>query len=183
MSSVPESWAVLPGSGLTPDEVELGFVSGVFGVRGEVRLHLHNRESTLFSKRAKRAVLVFAGTRYEVRLKTRSGAGGRVIGTLQGLSSREQAHALKGAVVGIAQSALPQLAPDEFYIRDVLDTAVRVGDVVIGTVSEVHQTGAIDVLEIDVGDEEPAFIPVIQQYVLDIGPDGVVLSDDALEGP
>ena len=30
-----------------PDEVSLGWIVGVFGVRGEVRLHLHNRSSQL----------------------------------------------------------------------------------------------------------------------------------------
>ena len=33
---------------LTDPLVELGYIAGVFGVRGEVRLHLHNPESSLF---------------------------------------------------------------------------------------------------------------------------------------
>ena len=63
------------------DEVRLGRVNGVFGVRGEVRLFLHNRETELFEGVGCNVTLVSPeGERQERLLKSRSGAGKRVLG-------------------------------------------------------------------------------------------------------
>ena len=66
------------------ERVELGYVNGVFGVRGEVRLYLHNREADWLGR--PRAVLVESaeGRCYSVRLRTRRGAGKRILGRLDG---------------------------------------------------------------------------------------------------
>ena len=46
-SSTEARFRTLSGRGLSEDEVELGRIVGVFGVRGEVRVHLHNREGSV----------------------------------------------------------------------------------------------------------------------------------------
>ena len=49
---------------IIPEHLILGKVTGVFGLKGEVRVYLHNRESSLFNK--KRLVsLYFSDDRIE----------------------------------------------------------------------------------------------------------------------
>ena len=70
---------------IRPDEVRLGRVSGVFGVSGELRLFLHNRESELFAGDGAVVTLVSpSGNRESHRLRSRHGAGKRILGRIEG---------------------------------------------------------------------------------------------------
>ncbi len=79
------------------DEVHLGHVSGVFGVRGELRLFLHNPQTALFSEPAPVFLLLPDGSRQRRTLVIRSGAGKRILGKLEGVHSPEAAEAYIGA--------------------------------------------------------------------------------------
>ena len=84
----------LPGRGPQPDEVELGHVSGVFGVRGEVRLHLHNRDSILLEGPVDAVLVGPDGARTGVEIVARPGAGKRIIGRITGLDLGNPRHSL-----------------------------------------------------------------------------------------
>lgn len=142
------------------DELDLGFVSGVFGTGGEVRLHLHNPDSDLL--RAPREVVLVApdGARRQVTLSARPGAGRRILGRIAGVEDRGAAADLMGHRVRIAKDALPPVAPGEVYVWQLEGLEVRVGGAPAGTVAQVHRAGPVDVLEIDTGGE-PAFVPVV----------------------
>lgn len=121
-----------------PDEVVLGEVIGVFGVRGEVRLMLHHRESD-FLDRPRRVTLVGPrGERREVELVARSGAGKRVIGRVRGVERPEDAEALMGRLVVVPRAALPEPPPGEFYIHDLVGcTVVEEGGAEVGEIADV----------------------------------------------
>jgi len=149
------------------DEVELGYVSGVFGVRGEVRLHLHNPGSDLL--RAPRAVVLVGpdATRRSVELSARPGAGRRILGRIAGVEDRDAAEALIGWRVRIPKDALPAAAPGEYYVWQLEGAAVLVGEERRGTVARIHRAGPVDVLEVATGGE-PAFVPMIAANVAGI---------------
>jgi len=138
--------------------VELGFVSGVFGVRGEVRLHLHNRDSLLLQ--GKRSVLLLGpdGQRKQVQLQTRPGAGKRILARIAGLNDRDEAAALKGWRIVVDEERLPALAESEFYVRDLEGAAVQLDGADLGKVLAVHHSGAMEFLEIQVQGES-VFLP------------------------
>lgn len=164
--------------------MELGFISGVFGVQGEVRLFLHNEESdTLDDER--RVVLVRGdGTRVEARMRARSGAGKRIIGRIGGLTDREIAASMKGWRVAIAIADLPEPEAGEFYVHDLEGLSVRIGEREVGRVATVHATPGGDVLEIETADGRQ-FVPAIERFVLDVDLDAgaISLADDALDEP
>ncbi len=164
------------------ERVELGYVNGVFGVRGEVRLYLHNREADWLGR--PRAVLVESdeGRCYSVRLRTRRGAGKRILGRLDGVETREQAAALSGWRVVVRASELPRTAPGEFYVRDVLGLPVVVDGAVVGELTEVHRGGPLDILEIQLEGGDAVFVPTMREYVLQVGPELVELAPEALGG-
>lgn len=144
----------LPGRGTTDDELELGRISGVFGVRGEVRLHLHNREASFLLDGPADVVLVAPdGRRAAARLTCRPGAGKRILGRLDGLADRDVAAALKGTRIVVARQDLPDTGDGEFYVVDLQGLDVLVDGQRVGSVSDVHDTEAGDVLELTLGGE------------------------------
>lgn len=175
-------FTLLPGSGVHDEDVELGSVSGVFGVVGEVRLFLHHRESDLLSKGAPVILVSPDGRRYGTHLMTRSGAGNRVLGKFSEPLQREQAASLKDWKIVVPKADLPEVEDDEFYVWQLEGADVEVDGEIVGQVVAVHHTGGIDVLEIDVG-ADPVFIPCLHALIerLDVEEGLVVLDAEALE--
>lgn len=173
----------VPGKGMGDDEVELGFISGVFGVRGEVRLHLHNRESDLLARPVDAVLVHEDGRRVAVRLCARSGAGKRVLGKLEGVTDPQQAGEWMQWRVAIAKSALPPTDDDEFYVHELEGLRVQVDGEAVGVVTFVHNTPGGDILEIEplVGDE-PLFVPLLDEWIerVDIAGGVLALRPEAL---
>lgn len=156
----------------------MGFVSGVFGVHGEVRLHLHHRESALLDAGADVVLIDGDGRRWAAHLTARSGAGKRVLGRFRQHVDREQAAELKGWAIRVPVEALPDLEDGEFWVWQLRNAPVRVDGERIGVVVDVHATGPVDVFEIRLDDEkEHAFVPAVKEQVLSAGPDGLELRE------
>lgn len=158
----------LPGAGVGDDEVELGSVIGVFGFRGEVRVHLHNPGSTLLARPLPVVLVGPDGRRWAVSMSTRRGAGQRVIGRIDGITDEHAASALRGFVVALAKAHLPALGDDEFYVWQLEGAAVHLDGAVVGTVSRVQEAGPHEVLEIALTDGDVAFVPVLKAFVASI---------------
>ena len=74
-----------------------------------------------------------------------NGLGARIAG----ITTKEQADALKGTSLYADRSRLPSLPDDEFYHTDLIGMAVHdTGGALIGTLQAVHNHGAGDLLEI-----------------------------------
>ncbi len=171
----------LPGEGRGEDEVELGFISGIFGLKGEVRVHLHNRESDFLS-RNRRVILVDArDRRFAASLKCRPGAGKRIIGRVTKVDNREDAAALKDWKILVSSAALPKLEEGEFYVWRVIDLPAVIGEEKVGSVVAVHSSGPIDIFEIATADG-PRFVPALNDNLkVDLDAGRVELAADALE--
>lgn len=175
----------MPGRGVARDEVELGKVVGVFGVRGEVRLHLHNRESSFLMEGPAQVVLVATdGSRRAARLTCRPGAGKRILGRIEGLDQREEAAAMSGTRIAVAREALPPTDEGEFYVTDLQRLPVLVDGEAVGKVVDVHHTAGGDLLEARIGGDS-VFVPFASPLVLDVDVaaghvvlDPAVLEDD-----
>jgi 16S rRNA processing protein RimM len=178
-SSLP----ALPGRGLAADEVELGKIVGVFGVQGEARVHLHNREGSVLLDREMDVVLLApSGERFTSRLRCRSGAGRRVLGTFRGVSSREGISDLQGWSFAVPRAALPAPEEDEYYVADLQGLVVWVDGSARGRVVDVVPTHGGDVLELSI-DGEPAFVPFSGPGVIEVDVPGgrIVIDPDSVE--
>ena len=155
-----------------PDDVRLGRVSGVFGVAGEVRLFLHNRDTELFSGNGIVVTLVSPdGERFERSLRTRRGAGKRVLGRLDGVDTPELARALIDHEIVVHASALPSPGSDEYYHRDLIGLDVHTADgELVGTLREVMEGPVVDCWVVD-GPSGEVMFPAISEIVVavDIG--------------
>lgn len=162
------------------EEVRLGRVNGVFGVRGEVRLFLHNRESKLFEDGGFTVTLVSPeGERQDRRVTSRSGAGKRVLGKIEGVESPETARSFMDWEIVCSPDALPVPGEDEYYHRDLVGLQVQTPDGVnVGVLSDVLVGEVIDCWQIQAGDEE-IIVPAIKQVVLSVDVKaGIVIIND-----
>lgn len=104
---------------------------------------------------------------------------------LEGIEDREAADALRGARIEVPESRLPAPeAPDEFYVRDLVDCEVLLDGVPVGTVAEVHSRPANDVLEVRRDGADPLLLPFTHDAVreIDLAARRIVVRADLL-GP
>jgi 16S rRNA processing protein RimM len=128
------------------DRICVGAIAGAFGVHGEVRLKSFCSSPEDIALYA--PLYTEDGARsFTVRL-TRPVTGG-LGARLSGVSSKEEADALKGVTLWADRDRLPSLPDDEFYHADLIGlSVVDTGGAPLGTVRAVHNHGAGDILEI-----------------------------------
>jgi len=128
------------------DLVCVGAIAGAYGVRGEVRLKSFCADpeaiadyAPLTSEDGKRSFTV------ALRGTLKNGLAAR----LSGISTKEQADALKGLRLFAPRDRLPELPDDEFYHTDLIGLDVfDTGGTRLGRVRAIFDHGAGDLLEI-----------------------------------
>lgn len=147
---------------MSSDRICVGAIAGAFGVRGEVRLKSFCAEpgdiagyGPLTTEDGKRS--------FTVRL-TRPVTGG-LGARLSGVTTREDAEALKGTTLWAPREALPSLPDDEFYHTDLIGLEVLdTGGQLLGRVRAIFDHGAGDILEV-VGGRETLLLPFTRAIV------------------
>ena len=128
------------------DKVCVGAIAGAFGVRGEVRLKSFCSEPQDIAGYG--PLTTEDGTRsFTIKLTrpVKSGLGAM----LSGVSTRDEAEALRGTTLWAPRDALPSLPDDEFYHADLIGLDVfDTGGQMLGRVRAIYDHGAGDILEI-----------------------------------
>lgn len=151
--------------------IVLAAVSGAHGIGGEVRLKLF-ADSFDSLKRHER---LFAGERVLTLVSVRPGGGG-AIARFAEVPDRTAAEALRGEQLTVPRADLPPLAEGEYYHADLigLPCESREGES-LGTVVDVQNFGAGDILEIERPDGKRAMIP-FRDGIADLR-DGRIVAD------
>lgn len=144
-------------------EVVVGQIAGAFGVRGEVRVKSFCAEPAdiaLYTPlRADDGqvfrVLVVTGT-----------APGVLVTRIEGISTKEEADALKGARLWADRARLPEPDDEEYYHADLIGLEARdPGGALVGRVKAVLNHGAGDMLEITRAGDESLLVPFTRASV------------------
>lgn len=149
------------------EPVILGRISGLFGVKGWVRVFSYTdpREAVLNYNQwlLRRAEGWQAATLVEGRRHGKS-----VVARIEGCDERESAAGLIGSDIGVPRERLPKAAEGQFYWRDLegLRVVHRDGNV-LGTVAYVMETGANDVLVTN-GDKERLIPFIVDEVILGV---------------
>ncbi len=137
--------AALKSADALGERVCVGAIAGAFGVRGEVRLKSFCAEPEAIGSYG--PLTTEDGRSFDVKV-TRPVKGG-FAARLSGVSTREQAEALKGTRLHVPRDHLPGLEEDEYYHADLIGLEVRdTGGALLGHVRAVHDFGAGDMLEV-----------------------------------
>jgi 16S rRNA processing protein RimM len=124
----------------------IGAIAGSFGVSGEVRIKSFCSVPTDIGTYG--PLLSEDGTRQFHITLTRPVAGG-LGARIQGVSTKEEADALRGTSLFVPRERLPSLPDDEYYHADLIGLAAHdTGGELIGRVTAVYNHGAGDILEI-----------------------------------
>lgn len=145
--------------------VVLGKVSGLFGVRGWVKLWS-------FTDPVQNLLdypdleLGRAGQWRSARLVEGKTHGDGLVGRFEGCDDRDAAAALVGLELAVARERLPALAPGEYYWADLvgLEVITRAGEF-LGRVEQMMATGANDVMV--VAGERERLVPFIPGRFVD----------------
>lgn len=152
--------------------VVLGVLTRPHGVRGELRAHLHNPDSTLLYERD--AILVrHAGDVREVPIvQSRKGPKGTVLLTLAGVEGREAADALRGAELCVRRDELPPAGEGEWYVVDLVGLEARdVNGDRLGEIVQVIPYPTIDCLEV-AAEDGVREVPLTDDWVREVDVEG-----------
>lgn len=146
------------------DRVIVGAIGGAFGVQGEVRLKsfcadpqaiadytpLYTEDGRAFAQ------IVLTG-------QLKNGFTARI----DGVVTKEDADALRNVNLYADRAMMPSLPDDEYYYADLIGlTVVDTGGATLGTVKNVMDHGAGDLLEVIVaGQPETVLLPFTQSVV------------------
>lgn len=149
------------------EPVVMGYVAGVFGTRGWIKVHSHTRpRDKLLSYSEWR--MGHAGAWRDVRVVEYRAQGNGIVVALEGVDSREDAEALVRQQIAVSRAAFPQLAPGSYYWADLLGLTVRTREgQVLGIVKRLVEAGDHDVMLIR-GEREYLVPFVSGHYVLGV---------------
>ena len=160
---------------MTTQPVVLGRISGLFGVKGWVKVYSYTepREAVLNYRRwlvsdadGWREATVAEGQRH----------GKSVIARIDGYVDRDQAAELVGAEIAVPRDALPETEEDRFYWSDLEGLRVVHRDgTELGRVAYLLETGANDVMVVQ--GERERLIPFVMGKVIV----GVDLADGRID--
>jgi 16S rRNA processing protein RimM len=149
-----------------PEELLLvGTIVNVVGLRGDVRLHLVSTQPAhliatkpmLYTADGKRSYRLRSLTHYKNDLYTAH---------LGGVATRDLADALRNTELYIKTSDVAPLEEGEYFLHDLPGMSVTTADgAVIGTISEVLNTGASDVIVIGRPGKSDVLIPLVAAFV------------------
>ena len=145
----------------------VGAIAGAHGVRGAVRVRSFTERPEDIASYG--PLEDEAGGRvFALALTGR--AGGHLVGSIEGISGREAAEALRGTRLYVDRARLPPpMDEDEFYHADLLGLAAVDGDGrARGRVAAILPAGDAAVLEIDPGDGEALLVPFTREHVPEI---------------
>ena len=93
--------------------------------------------------------------------------GATVVARLSGVTTREEARALRGQTVSVRRDSLPDPEKGTYYLADLVGLEVVNGQgVKLGTVKRFYSNGPQDVMEVS-GDRD-RLIPWVAEKVLDV---------------
>ena len=151
--------------------VVIGRVSGLFGVRGWVKLYSHTRppENLLDYEDLQ---IGSGGDWKPVRLVEKRTHGNGLIGRFEGIGDRDAAAALVGAELAVDRDSLPETGEDEYYWADLVGLeVVTLQGVSLGRVENMMETGAHDVM-IVAGDRQRLIPFTPGRHVREVDLDG-----------
>jgi 16S rRNA processing protein RimM len=176
-----------------PEWIEVGRVSRPHGVHGEVRVTPHSDNPERFAPgavvHARPARVGMAGSRLQEQMRltidTVRGEGGFPIVGFREVTDRGGAETLRGFVLEVPSSELPELDDDEFYPFDLEQLEARDPEgVVVGRVTEVIESPAHALLAVVLDSGQEVLVPFVSGAVpaVDLAGGYVVVDRHYLEG-
>lgn len=162
---------------MSSDTVPVGKIVGVHGIRGEVKISPYgDPDDFVFGEIS---LTGESGARKILAMRPHKGV---LLVALEGVKTRNDAEELKGREVSVPEEALPEAGEDEFYYYTLMGcSVVTESGEDLGTVTNIIETGANDVIEVN-GPGGEILIPVVEQTVIEVDTDEGRVTVRLMEG-
>jgi 16S rRNA processing protein RimM len=155
-------------AGRTDGCIELGRIVATHGVRGELRLSLHNPASKVIGASSVLLLSSADGDRHQRRVLSARRHKRCVLLRVDGIDTATDADALVGCAVLVPRAALPAPESGAVYHADLIGCAVETTEGEhLGTVRELIVTGSNDVCVVRDDDRE-VLIPLVADVVAEL---------------
>jgi len=148
--------------------IKLGNISGVFGIKGWVKIHSHTEPREAISQYSP-WILKKRGEEQTQRVLKLQRNGKSVIAQLDNVDDRNQAEILVGYDIYVQRDQLQKLPEQEYYWTDLEGlTVFNLDNASLGKVDYLIETGANDVLIVKDDEGNERLIPYIDDVVLEV---------------
>lgn len=149
------------------DFVELGQISGFFGVKGWLKLRSYTRPRTGISQYKTFYIgEVNQKPTERVSFSRIQPRGKQLIGYIDGIDSRDQAQGFIGKVLWMQSQDLPALQGEYYWHQLIGLTVTNLQGQVIGTIKRMMETGVNDVIVIANKSGGETLIPYIMSHFI-----------------
>lgn len=175
---------------MSSDEtVEVGQIGAAHGIRGEVRVKSHTEPAGALADYGPLTLVGGRGGPVTLTVERWRDGGTMLVVKFKEVLDRNAAELLNGRKLTVARAQLP--APedeDDFYYTDLIGLAVVDGDgTLVGSVVQVENFGASDLLEIAPPDGPTVYLPFTKEFVPDVDLDAgrvtIVVPDGLFDRP
>lgn len=150
------------------DLLTVGIITTAHGVHGEVKVYPTTDDVKRF-KKCKELILDDEKNKRRVKLLSVKFFKQFVIIKFEGIDTMDDALKLKNASLLVTRDMAVKCEKDEYFIADLIGLKVFDEDNnLIGIVSEVYQTGANDVYEIEKEDSKKVLVPAIKDCIKNV---------------
>ncbi|STZ75404.1 ribosome maturation factor RimM [Bergeriella denitrificans] len=161
----------------TQQRVAMGYIKGVFGIKGWVKVSASTEYSDSLLDYPE-WLLSKDGNTLTVSVEAGKVAGDELQVKFEGIDDRDRAFALRGYTIEIPREAFAPAEEGEYYWADLVGMSVVNRDgIVFGQVKNLLETGANDVLVVE-GAYGQKLIPFVSQYVGEVDHDSRTINVD-----
>lgn len=164
------------------DLLQIGALTKTHGVHGEVKVFPMTDDMARF-KKLKAAVIDTGKEKIDVECEGAKFFKQFAILKFKGYDTIESIEKYCGKGLFVTRENAVKLKKDEYFICDIIGLdVINENDENIGKVTDVIQTGANDVYEIELNDGKTFLLPAIKDCVLNVDMDSRIMKIHILEG-
>jgi 16S rRNA processing protein RimM len=150
-----------------------------YGVKGWFHIQSFTADPNNILNYRNWTLLTPQGKQKPVELEGIRAHGNHFVAKIQGIDSPEDAKSIGLFQIAMPQDELPELGENEYYWADLVGLkAILPSGVTLGTVSELFETGANDVIVVKTEQNKELLVPYTDEVVLDVDLDAGTLTVD-----
>ena len=164
------------------DLLQVGVITQTHGIRGEVKVFPTTDDVNRF-KKLKETILDTGKEKITLEVEGVKFFKQFVILKFKGFDNINDIEKYKGKSLYVTRQNAVKLKKNEYVVADLIDVAVyNEDDTLLGTLTDVLETGANDVYQIKTTDGKEILIPAIKECILSVDIEGRKMVVHLLDG-
>ncbi len=164
------------------ERLQVGIISSTHGVKGEVKVFPTTDDVKRF-KGLKNVMLDTGKDMVELEIEGVKFFKQFAILKFKGIDSLNDVEKYKGKSLWVNRENAVKLRKDEYFVVDLIGIAVMdEKGKVLGTLTDVIETGANDVYVVDMGDGKEVLLPAIKECILEVSVENRKMTVHMMDG-